>query len=128
MDTVHTLQRQSLIVSSLFLDIKGGIDNVNADILGSSLCSRGVNYDLVSWVRSSLTGRSCPLLFQGTPRLFYSVLVDTPQGSPVSPSLFVIYVASLHISIYRDHVLSYADHFPLAVSSPSYCSNSRAHG
>ena len=58
-DTVRTLQRPALKVSSLFLDIKGGFDNVNADILCSSLRSRGVNHYLVSWVISFLTGRSC---------------------------------------------------------------------
>ena len=32
-NTVHTLQRPGRKVSSLFLDIKGGVDNVDADIL-----------------------------------------------------------------------------------------------
>ena len=126
MDTVRTLQRPALKVSSLFLDIKGGFDNVNADILCSSLRSRGVNHYLISWVRSFLTGRSCCLLFQGSPKVFSPVSVGTPQGSPVSPLLFVIYVALLHISIERGLVLSYIDDFSLTVSSPSYRSNSRA--
>ena len=46
-DTVCTLQRVALKVSSLFLDIKGGFDNVDADILCCSLHSRGVNHFLV---------------------------------------------------------------------------------
>ena len=125
-DTVRTLQRPALKVSSLFLDIKGGFDNVDADILCSSLRSKGVNHYLVSWVRSFLTGRSCRLLFQGAPRIFSLVSVGTPQGSPVSPLLFVIYVASLHISLDRGLVLSYVDDFSLTVSSPSYRTNSRA--
>ena len=62
-DTVRTLQGPALKVSSVLLDIKGGFDNVDADILCSSLRSKGVNHYLVSWVRSFLTGRSCFLLF-----------------------------------------------------------------
>ena len=123
-DTVRTLQRPALKVSSLFLDIKGGFDNVDADILCSSLRSKGVNHYLISWVRSFLTGRSCRLLFQGSPRIFSPVFVGTPQGSPVSPLLFVIYVAPLHIPLSRDLVLSYVDDFSLTVASPSYRTNS----
>ena len=125
-DTVRTLQRPALKVSSPFLDIKGSFDNVDADILYFSLRSKGVNHYLISWVTSFLTGRSCPLLFQGSPRVFSPVSVGTPQGSPVSPLLFVIYVAPLHIPLDRGLVLSYVDDFSLTVSSPSYRSNSRS--
>ena len=123
-DTVRTLQRPALKVSSLFLDIKTGFDNVDADILCSSLRSKGVNQYLISRVRSFLTGRSCRLLFQGSPRIFSPVSVSTPQGSHVSPLLFVIYVVSLHIPLSRGLVLSYVDDFSLTVSSPSYHTNS----
>ena len=115
-DTVRTLQRPALRVSSLFLDIKDGFDNVDADIFSSSLRSKGVNYCLVSWVRSFLTGWSCRLLFQGSPRIFSPVSVGTPQGSPVSPVLLVIYVSLLHIPLKRGLVLSYVDDFSLTVS------------
>ena len=124
--TVRTLQRPALKVSSLFLEIKGGFDNVEANILCSSLPSKGVNHYLISWVRSFLTGRSCRLLFQGSPRIFSPVSVGTPQGSPVSPLLFFLYVAPLHIPLSRGLVLSSVDDFSLTVSSPSYRTNSRS--
>ena len=125
-DTVRTPQRPALKVSLLFLDIKGGFDNVDADILCSSLRSKGVNHYLISWVRSFLTGRSCRLLFQGSPRVFSPISVSTPQGSPVSPLLFLIYVAPFHIPLSRGLVLSYVDDFSLTISSSSYCTNSRS--
>ena len=125
-ETVRTLQRPALKVSSLFLDIKGGFDNVDANILCSSLRCKGVNHYLVFWVRSFLTGRSCRLLFQGSPGIFSSVSVGTPQGSPVSPLLFVIYVAPLNIPLDQGLVLSYVDDDSLTVSSPSYRTNSRS--
>ena len=123
---VCTLHRPALKVSSLFLNIKGGFDNVSADIVCSSLGSKGVNHYPVSWVRYFLTGHSCRLLFQGSPRIFFEVSVRPPHGLPVSPLLLVIYVAPLHLSITRGLVLSHVDDFSLTVSSPSYCFNSRA--
>ena len=55
-DTVRTLQRPALKVSSLFLDIKGGFDNVDTDILCSTLRSKWVNHYLISCVRAFLNG------------------------------------------------------------------------
>ena len=125
-DTVRTLQRPAPKVSSLLLDIKGSFDNVDAHILCSSLRSKGVNHYLISWVRSFLTGRTCRLLCQGSPRIFSSICFGTPQGSPVSPLLFIIHVAPLDIPLDRGLVLSYVDDFSLTVSCPSYRTNSRS--
>ena len=124
-DTVRTLQRPALKVSSLFLDIKGGFDNVDADILCQALRSKGVSHYLVAWIKSFLSGQSCRLLFLGSPRIFSPVSVGTPQGSLFSPLLFVIYVSPLHISLPHSLVLSYVDDFALTTSSSSYLTNSR---
>ena len=124
-DRFRTLQRPARKVSSLFLDIKGGFDNVDADILCQALCSKGVSHYLVAWIKSFLTGRSCRLLSQGSPRVFSPVSVGTPQGSPISPLLFVIYVSPLHISFPHGLGLLYVADLALTTSSSSYRSNSR---
>jgi len=93
---VRTLQMAQRKVSTLFLDIKGGFDNVNASSLCGMLKAKGVNPYLVSWTRSFLSDRTCRLLYQGSPKIFAPVSVGTPQGSPVSPLLFVVYVSRLH--------------------------------
>jgi len=93
---VRTLQIAGRKVSTLFLDIKGGFDNVNPSTLGSMLKAKSVSPYLVSWTRSFLPGRTCRLRYQGSPKVFAPVAMCTPQGSLVSPLLFVIYVARLH--------------------------------
>ena len=77
----------------------------------------------MSWTKSFLSGRSCRLLYQGSPTVFAPVLVGTPQGSPVSPLLFVIYVSRLHCEIPDGLSLSYVDDFGLTASSASYRCN-----
>ena len=118
-----TLQMAGKKVSTLFLDIKGGFDNVNPSTLCSMLRAKGVKPYLVSWTRSFLSGRTCQLRYQGSPKVFAPVAVGTPEGSPVSPLLFVIYVSRLHCEIAQGLFLSYVDDFGLTVSSASYRRN-----
>jgi len=120
---VKTLQMAGRKVSTLFLDIKGGFDNVNPSTLCAMLKAKGVNPYLVSWTKSFLSGRTCRLLYQGSPKVFAPVSVGTPQGSPVCPLLFVIYFSRLHCEIPQCLSLCYVDDFSLTVSSASYRRN-----
>lgn len=56
----------------------------------------GVTLYLVAWTRSFLSGSLCQPLYQGSLKIFAPVAVGTPQGSPISALLFVIYVSRLH--------------------------------
>jgi len=90
MNDLKSLQRPRLKVSSLVLDIKAGFDNVDNPTLARILREGGIPHYLVSWVGSFLGERSCTLVFQalrGTPA---PVNVVAPQGSPISPLLFLI--------------------------------------
>ena len=120
---VRLLQRLDLKVSSLFLDIKRGFDNVDPSQLTSALRNKGVHRYVVAWVSSFLTNRKCRLLYQGSPKVFAPVAVGTPQGSPISPLLFVIYVSPLHPPIPRGLILSYVDDFVVTVASASHRRN-----
>ena len=122
---VRTLQRPSLKVSTLLLDIKAGFDNVNASKLRALLLSRNIPSYMVDWVSSFLTGRKCTLVFEGAPDISAPVSVGTPRGSPLSPLLFLIYVAPLHFRIATGIMVSYVDDFSLTVASPSHRSNIR---
>jgi len=112
-------------VSTLFLDVKGGFYNVESPSLLSLLRGKGVSPYLVQWVSSFLRDRTCRLTFPGSPRSFAPVSVGVPQGSPISPLLFVIYVSSLHLATARSLTISYVDDFAVTVASPSYRTNVR---
>ena len=109
----------------MFLDIKAGFDNVGNNTLARILREGGITPYLVSWVSSFLGERSCTLIFQGAPGTLAPVNVGAPQGSPISPLLFLLYLAPLHFRITRGLMISYVDDFALTVASLSYRGNIR---
>jgi len=122
---VRTLQRPRFKVSSLFLDIKAGFDNIDNSTLARILREGRIPLYLVSWVSSFLGERSCTLVFEGAQGTPAPWNVGAPQGSPISPLLFLLYVAPLHLKIPRGLMFSYVDDFALSASSLSYQSNIR---
>jgi len=80
---------------------------------------------MVDWVSSFLSARTCTLVFQGSPNLSSPVSVGTPQGSAISPLLFLLYVSPLHMSIPKGLMVSYVHDFSITVASPSHRGNIR---
>lgn len=72
---------------------------------------------------SFLSDHSCTLLFTGGPHSPAPLCVRVPQGSPISPLLFVIYVAPLHQNPHQGIMLSYMDDISIMVASDSYSEN-----
>src|SRR5205807_5236865 len=84
-----------------FLDIKRGLSNVFATHLSSILYQNRVPVYLVAWVHSFLTNCKCFLFFHDALNIFSPISVRTPQGSPISYLLLVIFVFSLHLTILK---------------------------
>jgi len=77
-DQVRILPRPTIRVSTLFLDIKAGFNDVDAFIFRSSLLVKSTPSYMVDRITSFLSKRTCTIVFQGSPNLQASVLVGIP--------------------------------------------------
>ena len=98
---------------------------MNNNTLARILREGGIPPYLVSWVSSFLGERSCTLIFHGAPGTPTPLNVGSLQGSPISPLLFLLYLAPLHFRIPRGLMIPYVDDFALTVASLSYGGNIR---
>ena len=64
---VRTFLRHKPLVSTLFLDIEAGCDNVDAPSLTSSLLNRGIPSYMLHWISSVLCERTCTLYSKAAP-------------------------------------------------------------
>jgi hypothetical protein len=91
-EMAHTLGG---VCSSLLFNIQGFFDNVNHGRLTALIESLGFAPEICRWAESFLKDRSIHLRFNGYASDEINLEMGTPQGSPVSPVLSIIYASPL---------------------------------
>jgi retron-type reverse transcriptase len=94
-DTVYTAWLHQMITSLLQLDIKGAFDTVNHIRLLDTMRRKRFPPWVVRWLRSYLDNRTVRLRFDGEESGDIPIIAGVPQGSPLSPILFILYIATL---------------------------------
>ena len=82
---------------------------------------------LVDWISNFIHTREIALAYPGSLRTQQEVNKKIPQGSPLSPLLFILYVRSLHINneCPKNFTSYYVDDFQVTVASNSWYRNTR---
>lgn len=87
--------RKGRVATVLFLDITLAFPSVNHERLLHNLRKRGVPEDLVRWIQNFLTDRCTQLKFDDFVSHPLRASTGLPQGSPLSPILYLFYSADL---------------------------------
>ena len=91
--TVWTSKKH--VASLLSLDISGAFDTVNPTRLLDTLRRKRIPGWLVRWIQAFMTDRTTTLVVQGQESEPFPVTAGVPQGSTLSPILFLFYNAEL---------------------------------
>jgi ribonuclease HI/endonuclease/exonuclease/phosphatase family metal-dependent hydrolase len=121
-DMIQQEKKAGRKVTTVFMDVKGAFDFVAKNQLLQILYSLGMPIEFITWVRSFLEERLLKLSFNEEMEEFKETITGIPQGSPVSPILFLIYIRDL----FKDkavYYLSYMDDLSLSKASTSWKKN-----
>jgi hypothetical protein len=80
---------------ALLLDVKGAFDRVNKKQLLNRMVQVGMAGNVVRWVDSFLSDRRAMLVIDGRTSETRNIQAGLPQGSPVSPVLFILSVSAM---------------------------------
>lgn len=101
---VHDIEiadSKKLKTSVLFLDVKGAFDNVSKERLINTLKDMKFPEQLIGWVKDFMSKRLIKLSFDGQIEKLKPVKTGIPQGSPISPILFLLYLTPLFNELER---------------------------
>ena len=103
-------------VGAVFFDFQKAFDSVPHRALIRKLEDLQVDYVLVKWIHSYLSGRKQQVVVNGSTSYAVPVLSGVPQGSVLGPLLFLLYIDGItnvtlspnsHLTLYADDMLLY---------------------
>ena len=83
------------VTSAVFLDVEKAFDQVWHAGLLHKMKKFGIDQNLLRWINSFLCERSISIKIKDIKSDFFSPKHGVPQGSPLSPILFTIYVSDI---------------------------------
>ena len=96
LELVHRGKTNRADTTAMMIDIKGAFDNVNRDTLLETMKRYKLPSAVISWVYHFISDRRASMLVDGVRGEEKSVDTGVPQGSPVSPLLFLLYTTPLY--------------------------------
>ena len=115
--------RKGKTTSTLCIDIKGAFDNVFKERLLQTMRTMKLDQKTTRWVETFLSERMASLSFDKDSEKMSPMDTGIPQGSPVSPMLFLFYVSPLFevMRLKHPHVICpfYIDNICLLVEGNS---------
>ena len=92
-------------------DLSAAFDTVSHQTLIDKLTIYGFDQDSITWMKSYLHNRNQVVNVQGKMSSSQEMPLGTPQGSRISPLLFICLMADLDLWTDKDPFISYLDTF-----------------
>lgn len=128
-EKVHKAWRNNRVASLLLLDVTGALDNVSHARLTHNLRKRHIHPTITGWIGSYLRDRTTEIRLQEGTTGPIPANTGIPQGSPLSPILYLFYNADLlEIGAPWDLVMGYIDDTSIMVTGSTKASNIEALG
>ena len=90
-ENIHAAWKESKIYSVVFMDVAGAFNNVHHERLIHNMRMRRIPETVTTWIKSVLCGRHTCLQFNGVRSETISTPAGVPQGSLLSPLLYMYY-------------------------------------
>ena len=111
-------------IDCIYMDFQKAFDTVPHKRLISKLKSYGINEDTVEWINNFLTNRLQRVNIKNECSEWVPVTSGIPQGSVLSPILFVIYMNELPEIVQSELYLFADDTKIFYINSPNLCDGS----
>jgi hypothetical protein len=92
---VYKAWAEGKIAGALLTDVKGAFDHVSKTQLTKRLQELEADPQIIKWTESFMTDRKASLLINGHESAMKPTKTGIPQGSPVSPILYAIYISGI---------------------------------
>lgn len=96
---VHEAGKSKQVVGALLMNVKDAFDHVFWAKLAQQMVDLGIDNDPIGWTQSFLTDRLVELVIDGFTNPKQKVETGIPQGSLVSPILFLIYISGVFSTV-----------------------------
>jgi ribonuclease HI len=99
-------------VTAVFLDLEKAFELANKEAIIQAMINAGLRGKLLGWCSDFLTNRQARVQFQGVHSSYHTFDNGTPQGSPLSPTLFNFLIDEILRSTKLPHMtrmFAYAD-------------------
>jgi hypothetical protein len=123
-ESIYKAWKEKKVYTAVFMDVAGAFNNVHHKRLIHNLRQRRMPETISRWINSFLQGRTTQLQFNGIRSESMATPAGVPQGSPLSPLLYMFYKTDL-LEIAPQHQgirLGFIDDigFPMRTMGPIY--------
>ncbi|KAJ3453787.1 hypothetical protein MRS44_018419 [Fusarium solani] len=125
-EQIYAAWRRGRIVSLVSFDVKGAYNGVRKERLLQRMKARGIPEQLVRWVEAFCSNRTASILINGESSEIRDLpQAGLPQGSPLSPILFLFFNADLVQPRIDSNggAIAFVDDFTAWVTGPTAQSN-----